>query len=445
MLKQESNFQYLKFVEFKDLEFWDVKSNFFKSPFLSNFEIVKLGEVIKQRKGSITIDDSQEYKRCRVQLYGKGVVLRDIVKGSTLKVKKQQVCKKDDFLVAEIDAKFGGYGILDSSLENAVVSSHYFLFEVNQEKLDLDFFKIIIKSNNFAKQIEATGSTNYAAIRPYHVLDYKIPLPPIEIQKQLVENYLNKITQAQNNKIRVLELEKHIEDYLMDELGIEIVEKQKQDNGYKYLQFVEFKELDRWDIDFLLRNTDKNISKFNLVKYETIFKSLKNGIADRNYSKTGIKYLTVASIKNGSIKQDTIQYVSQCKDDDFLENGTLLITRKGTIGQSAIIKEDKQYVASSEIFIIKLDNEIINPDYFVIINNLEWTQNQFKIKAGGMTMPSISQPNLKSIEIPLLPLEIQEKIVALIDEWKAEIKELKQAVESLEKEAKEEFENAVFN
>ena len=47
--------------------------------------------------------------------------------------------------------------------------------------------------------------------------------------------------------------------------------------------------------------------------------------------------------------------------------------------------------------------------------------------------------------IPLPPLSIQEKIVAQIDLWKAEIKDLKQQTKTLEKEAKEDFEKAVFN
>src|SRR5688572_23890561 len=80
-------------------------------------------------------DGFTEYKRCRVQLHAQGIVLRDAIPGAEIKTKKQQVCKAGDFLVAEIDAKVGGFGIVPDDLDGAIVSSHYFLFDVNEEQL----------------------------------------------------------------------------------------------------------------------------------------------------------------------------------------------------------------------------------------------------------------------------------------------------------------------
>ncbi|MCB9935909.1 MAG: hypothetical protein H6840_09470 [Planctomycetes bacterium] len=85
---------------------------------------VKLGDVVTHRKEFVTIDDLTEYKRCRVQLHAKGVVLRDTVPGMGIKTKKQQVCQAGELLVAEIDAKHGGYGIVPDDLHGAIVSSH---------------------------------------------------------------------------------------------------------------------------------------------------------------------------------------------------------------------------------------------------------------------------------------------------------------------------------
>src|SRR5262245_8747877 len=95
--------------------------------------VVPLGDVLTQRNEFIRIDDTQEYLRCRVQLHAKGVVLRDRVTGALIKTKAQQICRAGEFLVAEIDAKVGGFGIVPPELEGAIVSSHYFLFAVNTD------------------------------------------------------------------------------------------------------------------------------------------------------------------------------------------------------------------------------------------------------------------------------------------------------------------------
>jgi len=147
---------------------------------------VALGEVLKHRKEFILLDDTEHYKRCRVQLHAKGVVLRDTVPGSDIKTKRQQVCHAGEFLVAEIDAKMGGFGIVPESLEGAVVSSHYFLFEIDGAKLDRSFLDYFIRTTGFRNQVEAQGSTNYAAIRPANVLGYQIPLPPLAEQQAIV-------------------------------------------------------------------------------------------------------------------------------------------------------------------------------------------------------------------------------------------------------------------
>jgi type I restriction enzyme S subunit len=153
---------------------------------MNKWPLRNLGEVVRPRKEFIRIDDLEVYKRCRVQLHAKGIVLRDSVTGSELKTKEQQICRSGDFLVAEIDAKVGGYGIVPNELNDAIVSSHYFLFEVDHTRLDRYFLGYFIKTPYFSDQVSARGTTNYAAIRPSDVLEYQIPIPPLKEQRRIV-------------------------------------------------------------------------------------------------------------------------------------------------------------------------------------------------------------------------------------------------------------------
>ena len=147
---------------------------------------VPLSGVVQHRKEFIEISDDESYKRCRVQLHAKGVVLRDLVGGQEIKTKRQQVCRANDFLVAEIDAKSGGYGIVPPDLAGSVVSSHYFLFEVLTDRMDVRFLNYCLRMPRFHDQVVAKGSTNYAAVRPADVLAYLIPLPPLDEQRRIV-------------------------------------------------------------------------------------------------------------------------------------------------------------------------------------------------------------------------------------------------------------------
>ncbi|MDE5014512.1 DNA methyltransferase, partial [Francisella tularensis subsp. holarctica] len=87
--------------------------------------------------------------------------------------------------------------------------------------------------------------------------------------------------------------------------------------------------------------------------YEDLFVSLNNGIAARNYAIDVIRYLKVSDIKDNNINNKPF-YVNKYKESDLIEKGTLLLTRKGTVGYSYYLDKDGSFVASSEIFIIKL-------------------------------------------------------------------------------------------
>jgi len=145
-----------------------------------------LGDCIRHRSEIIRLDDREAYLRCRVQLNGRGVVLRDRVLGVDVKTKEQQVCRAGELLVAEIDAKMGGVGIVPDDLAGAIVSSHYFLFEIDESKLRRKFLDYYLRTPEFQTQVKARGSTNYSAIRPYHVLAYTIPLPLPDEQDRIV-------------------------------------------------------------------------------------------------------------------------------------------------------------------------------------------------------------------------------------------------------------------
>ncbi len=166
----------------------------------NGLSVVPLSEFLTQRKEFFTIDDFVKYKRARVKSHGQGIVLRDEVNGTEIKTKKQQAARTGEFLVAEIDAKVGGFGIVPPELDGAVVSSHYFLFEIDESKCSKEWLNWFVRYNSLEEQTKAQGSTNYAAIRPSDVLNFEIPLPPLTEQRRIVahiESLAARVNEAQ--------------------------------------------------------------------------------------------------------------------------------------------------------------------------------------------------------------------------------------------------------
>ena len=109
--------------------------------------------------------------------------------GAKIRTKTQQVCKRGDFIVAEMDAKVGGYGFIPPELDGAIVSNHYYLYEVDVKHLHPPYLWVVCQAGILQQQIVAKGSTNYASVRSHTVLSWTIPLPDMNIQIRIAKNF----------------------------------------------------------------------------------------------------------------------------------------------------------------------------------------------------------------------------------------------------------------
>ncbi len=414
--------KYLSFSSLKQLNFWDYYTLSNKSQIHSKFELVELSVVLTQRKEPIVIDDNLRYKRCRVQTRAQGVILRDEVFGKEIKTKKQQLCKEDDFLVAEIDAKVGGYGIVPDYLEGAIVSGHYFLFEIDKKRLLPDFLSILVKCNDFSKQVKATGSTNYAAIRPYHVLGYLIPLPSIEEQNRIVKAYNSKIKLAEEQEQKASELEEGIEEYLFESLHIEKQPIKEQKNSFSFINYCDISIWAVWNVNNAYKSTKyQNITLGSILKMKSgSFLPAKNQISGK-YNVYGGNGIT------GTHKE--WQH----------EGKRIIIGRVGKKCGNVHLVSGKYWVTDNAFLTDKVDNEF-SDEYLEIVLEL-LNLNRFKVISA---QPSLSQQNLINVPVPKPSLNVQEAIVEFVSNIKMEIDKLKKKSKKNIDQAKIEFENTIF-
>ncbi|VUT27617.1 MAG: EcoKI restriction-modification system protein HsdS [Candidatus Syntrophoarchaeum sp. GoM_oil] len=375
------------------------------------WQLVKLGEVLEHRKGFITIDDLTTYKRCTAKLHAKGIVLRDEIEGSRLKTKKQQVCRTGDFLVAEIDAKVGGFGIIPPELERAIVSSHYFLFEIDEEMLKRNYLDYFIKTHDFQKQISARGSTNYAAIRPKHVLDLEIPLPPLDEQKRIVK--------------RVGSLMTRIEEA-------------------RRMRAVAIKEMAR----LLGKSIEKYCFKkaYPIVDFGDLIEDAKNGIYKPTiFLGRGVPCIRMFNIHNGKInlsdcvlldvtKEELNKY--ECNPGDIIFNR---VNSRELVGKAGLVHTGSpKCVFESKNIRLRVDLKRTIPKYANYIinsyNSKDYFSDVLKQQCGQATL---NRTHLDKMPFPLPLIETQQSIVTYLDSLQSKMDELKKLQVETEKEIEE--------
>lgn len=150
------------------------------------------------------------YPKLSVKLYGRGVSLDHPADGSALKMKRHQLAKAGQVILSEIWGKKGAVGFVPNEGEGALCTSHFFLFDVNEESIDPRYLQAIFSSNFLQEQLdaEARGTTGYAAVRPHQFLAAAIPLPPLAEQRRIVariEAVAGKIEEARGLRRAAME------------------------------------------------------------------------------------------------------------------------------------------------------------------------------------------------------------------------------------------------
>lgn len=224
---------------------------------------------------------------------------------------------------------------------------------LNKKEICTDYLYYSLKSEQFVNELLRlkTGSGQFN-VGPTHIKTLKIPLPPLEIQEQIVAE---------------------LDSYA----GIIAGAKQIVQN---------------WKPKF---NID---SKWEKVKLGEIIK-LSSG-----------KGLTQSNIVAGAYPVYGGNGINGYHNEYFLETNNIVIGRVGAYCGAIHITEPKSWITDNGLYITDYLKEV---DIKYLALSLEALNiNQFA-KTGGQ--PSISQNTVYELEIPLPPLAIQKQIVEKIE------------------------------
>lgn len=487
----ENVYTYLKFVRYRELENWSVSHILgMNMGFNEMYPMIPIGNVIGRSANAINIEDNVSYKQITLKTNGGGAVLRDVKQGKSIGTKKQFVVSAGQFIMSKIDARNGAFGVVGADLDGAVVTADFPVFDVVKEKVMPEYLSLISSTAPFVRfaQSCSRGTTNRQRIDVSLFLSQKIPLPTIEEQRTLVSAYNNKISQSEAFEKQAAQVEQDIEDYFLSELGIKqkgytqaeptttvasepqveyvVSNRQLEDRAdtyhwgdeikkeYKYLKFVRFRDVERWDVSFFSQKNTiiGNYDTISMSKCIDSFMQDQQGntlrIETSKYPETTYQYIGMENIEKetGELLEEKIVKGSDIKSQTvrvpksfFLYGKLRPYLNKYWYNES----DSENIVCSSEFFVFSIKNNI-NPYYFKYYLASSAVQQQITNAFRGARMPRINEDTFKSIEIPLPPIDIQNAIVEHINEQKEQIKQLRQQAERLRKEALKEFEKEIF-
>ena len=371
--------------------------------FENKVKMVKIGDLFEFKnginkdkgsfgKGTPIINYVNVYKKNKIYFED----LKGLVEASNDELVRYGVKRGDVFFTrtSETIEEIGYTSVLLEDIENCVFSGFLLRARPITDLLLPEYCAYCFSTSNIRNTIiKKSTYTTRALTNGTSLSQIEIPLPPLEVQKRIVE---------------VLDNFEKICNDLNIGLPAEIEARQKQYEFYRnYLLTFKIENciLPKTRQDKTRQDkTRQDIIKlfmyiFGYINIELgeILK-IKNG---SDYKKFNIGNIPVYG--SGGI----INYI----DTYIYDKESVLIPRKGSIGNLFYV--DKPFWTVDTIFYTVIDKDVVIPKY------LYYYLSKMNLKklntAGGV--PSLTQTVLNKILIPLPPLEEQQKIVNILDRF----------------------------
>lgn len=434
-------------ISYKDLFSWGYGILSYDNKYDFKYPMLKIGQLLTEYKEKVIMRDEMLYKRVTIKIHNNGVVLRDVILGKDVKTKSQYCIKEGQFIYSQIDARNGAFGIVPNDLDGAIITNSFCVFDFDSQKIDSKYLNLLLCTEYFLRiwQKLSVGTTNRRSVKVDRFLEVKIPVPPIEEQKEIVSKYNANILMAEQIKgeYSYWQIERYIENYL----GIN---SSSNEEIKSILSFTELSELLTWDV----RNRSKQ-QVFQTNKYKQkplkVLARINPSLTKKLKDDDEVTFIPMECVSDldGIIKEKRICKAEK-KGFTKFENGDVIwakITPCMQNGKSAVVDELKNGVGygSTEFYVIRTKKDILMPEYlYYLLRMYKVREEAVNYFSGSAGQQRVRKSFLEELSIPLPSIDEQKYLVEQLDAIKLKIMANREKIENLQVQAKQDFEKVIW-
>ena len=443
--------KYISTVPFSGLFNWSVQYlNDSKIAFSKAYPMMRIGEFLKRNKTAVAIEDDKTYKRATIKVRNGGIFLRDEEKGSNIGTKNQFLISKGQFLLSKIDARNGAFGVVPEVLDGGIITGNFWTFDVDYNIINPHYLALLTTTEAFVQFCEqaSNGTTNRHYLQEPLFLNIKVPVPSLEQQNKLVEEYNKRIYLVSNQVEKARLAESDIHTYILSKLGIKLHNNKPSEKvkNSKLISFVNYKDVDRWD----MWSKEQYI---HTLLNQSIYKSVKLGTLDfvgRSWKKDSesFRYIEMSDVDPiFGIVNDTIisTKYAPSRATQSVHTGDLIIgTTRPYLKRFAIVTSEHNNCICSSAFQVIKPNKNYNLGYVYYFLQTQLAIMQFEAFMTGALYPAINTFDLGRLKIILPPLSVQESIVRYVNKKRAKAQQYISQSRAGYVEALKNFETQIF-
>lgn len=416
--------------------------------------MMRIGEFLKRNKTAVTIQDGVKYKRVTIKVRNGGVFLRDEEIGSKIGTKSQFLISKGQFLLSKIDARNGAFGVVPDALDRGIITGNFWTFDVNYNIVNPHYLALLTTTKAFVNFCEqaSNGATNRHYLQESLFLNIKVPIPSLDEQNKLVEEYNDIMAFIKMEEMKAVEIDVKATVSVRNALGIALYP------GYiekKLIHYNYFSSIDSWSVSQILHaeNSPFGKSKFICKKLsELAYINPKTDLSALTETDE-ISFIPMEDISDNygewagkrTLKKSAIKGYTKFQDGDII---WARITPCMQNGKSALLQNlvNGKGCGSTEFHVVRIKSKDVLPQYIhTLLRHFDVLSDAKKYFTGSAGQQRVPTSYLENLSIPIPPLEVQKQIA---DEYVRGIEQAKQGhikIYNYKQELKQNFETQIFD
>lgn len=423
---------------------------------MSDWKKVKINSFLKERESRIKPAEANKMglKRLnKIDFSGKMHLLEKPTNTDMILI------QSGDLVISGINIEKGAVAVYQGE-ENILATIHYSAYIFDETEIDIEYFKTFLKSKAFRNVINSqirSGIKTELKAKKFLLLE--INLPDLETQIEI----RNKINLASDKISEVSSLnnknESHItklrQQILKEAVQGKLVKQDPKDESTSELLKKIKAEKEKLIKEGKIRKEKPLLSiSEDEIPYELpkgwewcrlgeIAQSISDGVHYApNYLENGIPCISAKDVYNHKINLDKCNFVSEKEYFEqrgkfLLKKNSLLVTKSGSIGRTAIFDGNYDLYAVESIGIINFNYFLINPAYIqYLIDKIFDSITYDGDFVRGLGVKHLTLTLLGSIPVPLPPLPEQKRIVEKVDKLMAYCDELEKRIKENSKNSK---------
>lgn len=393
---------------------WSVTALFAEKE-LGELQGIPLDDIVEFNPVSINSDDinsDEEYRYLDLSCLSPttGLITEyKVVEGSQLPARARLKVKEGDILLSTVRPERNLVAIVTEEYEGCIANTTFAVLRPKKTTSEILYFILRSPKINELLNAQAKG-TSIPTLKLKDLKKIKIPVNNVdqEIGDKAKNLYLNWL--SQNQSVRTIQ--EIVEEKF---LKYKFISKSTSNETKSNISVLPYEKLqDRLDVSFYMDKPEQNwlVPVKPLANLANEFQSGIT-IPSKEYQDDGVAYIRIQDMKPMSISKEKLVFVDEKyrEDKNTLYSGDILISRVGTIGKSTLVTEDTAgALANQHISIVRVNKEVLSPEFLSLFLNTHWAIDQLEQKAGGTAQKFIKLKDIKELIVPMPPMHIQQEI-----------------------------------